>query len=458
MSYKALLNAKASSTMFSNFGPSSSSSSNTHHHGGSAAALSGAAVYDDLHENGDDHDGMDQDDDGGDSIGGHSDDADDYHNNGGGGGGGDGGTTPERQEDEEPLGFSTFSLKRCRFSPRQDVALLKEVHAADDKPYEHAGKAAWESWGKVATVLNHKQIFGPILTLSALTCKLRFEFLMKNYGSNALKYNPKRGTLEEFQKRDELIAMLAPLVPNADDMSVAGRRRRGRPRKQYSRDKYSPAPEMEDEPIGESFVAGLAGGGHSMLGDDDNSPLGAGGGGGSGGAGGGGGYSNSKRKPGRPRKIASLQGGSSGFLDGAALNDYLRPRGSGKHAASDHHPAATNGVSMAASVPSQIPPVMRYLQQQQQQQQHINGGNGSSSSHHHHHSDAHSLVEYLRLDLESRKRERSEDRRLEREKMEIEREKLEVRKAEIVVEQQKWELEKRERELNLEMLKKKLLK
>jgi hypothetical protein len=35
---------------------------------------------------------------------------------------------------------------------------MKELFAAEDKPYEHAGKQAWESWGKIAHILNQKQV------------------------------------------------------------------------------------------------------------------------------------------------------------------------------------------------------------------------------------------------------------------------------------------------------------
>ena len=93
----------------------------------------------------------------------------------------------------------------------------------------------------------------------------------------------------------------------------------------------------------------------------------------------------------------------------------------------------------------QVPP-MRYYQQP-----------GSADA-----TMVHLLVEYLkqqheadmqfrRDDLEARQREKSEDRRLERDK-------LDLRKAELAMEQQKWDIEKRERELNLELLKKKLSK
>ena len=140
---------------------------------------------------------------------------------------------------------------------------------------------------------------------------------MKNFGGNALKFNPKRGTIEEFQKRDELIAMVAPMVPHGDESGTGRGRRRGRPRK---REHYSPADEMEDEPIGESSPFG----GHSMLDNSYSAP-------------------NSKRKPGRPRKIAESGGGQASFMvDGAALGNYLRPRGASKR---DTQSPLPNGVA-----------------------------------------------------------------------------------------------------------------
>ena len=149
MSYKALLNAtKATTAMYNNFVANNINNS----HASVSNTLAGG-----MYENGDE-DEHEHDE----SI--HSDDQDDYHN-------GDGdGATPERQGSEDhgaasgngngngQEGFSNFSLKRCRFSPRQDIALMKEVFAAEDKPYEHVGKAAWDAWAKIAHVLNQKQV------------------------------------------------------------------------------------------------------------------------------------------------------------------------------------------------------------------------------------------------------------------------------------------------------------
>ncbi|GAV05515.1 hypothetical protein RvY_15636 [Ramazzottius varieornatus] len=319
---------------------------------------------------------------------------------------GEGQSPPDRGGSEEQNGsnsFSNFSLKRCRFSPRHDIALLKDILAADDKPFEHVGKASWESWGKIAATLNQKQIFGPVLTLSALTCKLRFDFLMKNYGGHAMKFNPKRGTVEEYQKRDELIAIIIPQVPTNDDLNMPnGKRRRGRPRKER-RENYSP--EEEDPSSPPEY------GSQSML------------------------DSGSKRKPGRPRKIPLGQGD---FMDGAALSDYLRPRTS--QPTSPTKPVSNGlppGTSTLAFNPLQhlaygettiVSMLVEYMKR-------------------HHESD----VQFRREELESRQREKSEERRLERER-------LDVKRAELALQQEKWELEKRERELQMDILRRHLSK
>lgn len=145
------------------------------------------------------------------------------------------------------------------------------------------------------------QIFGP-LHLSALTCKLRFEFLMKNYGGHALKYNPKRGTPDEFRRRDDLIAQVAPEVPERGGGSQSnGKKRRGRPRKRPF------TPELLDEMDGPSVEEPVAEQRPARSASHQTPSKGT------------------KRKPGRPRKIPNTPAPTA-FLDGAQLVDYIQPR------------------------------------------------------------------------------------------------------------------------------------
>lgn len=218
-----------------------------------------------------------------------------------------------------------------------------------------------------------------------------------------MKFNPKRGTVEEYQKRDELIAIILPQVPTSDDMNLPnGKRRRGRPRKQQ-REHYSPD---EEEPNSPPEY-----GSQSML------------------------DSGSKRKPGRPRKIPLGQGTSS-FMDGAALSDYLRPRTSDANLPK----SMQNGLP----APGHSVPTFNPLQ-------HLAYGETTIVSmlveymKRHHESD----VQFQREELESRQREKSEERRLERER-------LEVKRNELALQQEKWEVEKREREIQMEILKRHL--
>lgn len=159
MSYKALLNAKAVSSMYSN----------------TSYNAAGMASEIPAYSQGDDDLSHEEDDD----------DQEDYAN-------GESSPVEERQGSGsvEPHSniaerFQNYSLKRCRFGPRQDIELLKEVLelvkkprisvknptisstfltcflcSTDDKPYIHSGKASWESWGKIAHVLNSKQVSG----------------------------------------------------------------------------------------------------------------------------------------------------------------------------------------------------------------------------------------------------------------------------------------------------------
>ncbi|XP_055336671.1 uncharacterized protein LOC129587089 isoform X2 [Paramacrobiotus metropolitanus] len=295
---------------------------------------------------------------------------------------------------EQPNRFANFNLKRCRFAPRQDIELLKEIINQDDKPYNASGKSSWEVWGKIAHNLNNKQIFGPVLSLSALTCKLRFDFLLKNFGGHAMKYNPKRGTLDEFQKRDELLAQIIPDVPARDDeMSFgSGKRRRGRPRK--LRDHFSPQNDDDD--------------GDMM---DDEHPL-----------------RHSMRHAAHLAAAMQAQHAPSGSAQlPLAQNPFL------------HHYMAAQAASQqqAAGIPegSMVSMLTEYFKR-------------------HHESD----LQFKREELEARQREKSEERRLEREQMEMKKAEMDLRRAELALQQQKWQVEREERQMNLELMKKKILK
>ncbi|XP_055336680.1 uncharacterized protein LOC129587089 isoform X3 [Paramacrobiotus metropolitanus] len=432
MSYKALLNAKAASSMYNNSGYNSA-----------AMAVADAPSYG--HDDERDDENEDEDDD---YVNGDHD----SH-----------GSPPNQRQGsdstEQPNRFANFNLKRCRFAPRQDIELLKEIINQDDKPYNASGKSSWEVWGKIAHNLNNKQIFGPVLSLSALTCKLRFDFLLKNFGGHAMKYNPKRGTLDEFQKRDELLAQIIPDVPARDDeMSFgSGKRRRGRPRK--LRDHFSPQNDdddgdmMDDEhPLRHSMrhAAHLAAAMQAQ-----HAPSGSG----------------TKRKPGRPRKISDAAGSSNGaaFLDGAQLAEYMnqassrpRTRAKGRDESAGAEPADSTPAPTMPQLPlAQNPFLHHYMAAQAASQQQAAGiPEGSMVSmlteyfKRHHESD----LQFKREELEARQREKSEERRLEREQMEMKKAEMDLRRAELALQQQKWQVEREERQMNLELMKKKILK
>lgn len=144
---------------------------------------------------------------------------------------------------------------------------------------------------------------------------------MKNYGGTALKYNPKRGTPEEFEKRDELIGQVVPDVPERSapegELSPNGKRRRGRPRKI----RYMPG--TLDETgfnINESVVEQQQPHSTPRTGRHTAAHAAASG-------------SGTKRKPGRPRKIPNTPAPNT-FLDGTELADYMeavRPRTRQRH-------------------------------------------------------------------------------------------------------------------------------